>query len=689
MLEDRLIRGDAWTLVHNRVSGQHMRTNALARLVMHRLDGRTSVEEIVKQSAPIVNDEELEALAISLFALSEQSMISLGDANQDQSSEAARSSARLHKNRVCGTTRWLYAFRCTIRIAGWQQSRLSLKPLLCKRALFLCATVILVAIAMAMHQWSELLSQFARVRDTPDSWWHFALMYLLLKCAHECAHAIAIKHWGGDVHEIGITLLVLMPIPYVDATDMWRFAKRSQRILVGSAGMLIEALMAAVGLLIWLNVEPGLLGDFGFAAAITGSVSTVLFNANPLLKFDGYHIVQDALDIPNLASRASAYLRYLARRYLLQILSATGPGVAAGERRWLLIYGISATAYRWVITLGIALYLASRFPLLGGLLAIFALHQLIVRPACHFLRYLQTAQELCGRRTSVGASLLVCTTLVVLTLILVPVPTNTRAQGIVGVPMQAQIFAPESAEINEILVEQGQQVIIGQSILVLDAPLLHTRLATLRAKLSEIGAQYQSVLFSDVVAARALLHDRQQTNTQISQLEQRVAALTVRATVDGTINLDTINGRPGTFVQAGDVLGYVVNPENLLVKAVVSQSDISRVREGVNSVRIRLAERFSEPFDAALLQETPAATRNLPSQILAYDGLSGIAVASNEENQWMSVEPVFHLELSLPTNATAVGIGGRAYITMNHAAESIGQRSWRSMRQLLLDRLAI
>lgn len=687
-LVDRMVRGEAWTFVHNQVTGQHMRVNAVARMVLHALDARSSVEEIVESLSLVVSDAEKEALALSLVSLSEQGMISLADAAHE-----SRLQERISHKASQGKRMWHNPLAIRVPLHDpdrWLASLVAcLNPALNKRSLIIASLIMLIAVYTAFLHRQELLSQLHQVAATPKHWWQFAVLYPLLKCVHELAHAIAIKRWGGEVHEVGITVLVLMPIPYVDATDIWRFERRYQRILVSAAGMLAEGFLAAIGLLTWLLVEPGALYDLGFALALTGSVSTLLFNANPLLKFDGYHILQDALDIPNLASRATRYLQYLTRRYVLAVSTASSPVTADSEKKWLFMYGVCAGFYRWIITLGIALYLASRFPLLGTLLALFALFQLIVHPLVRVVGYLHGASELQGRRGRVVCGVVLCLGVGVVCFVVVPIPTNTRAQGIVGLPTQSEIYAPESGQIKALLITQGQQVMANQLLFKLDAPDLETRLAVMQAGLAELSAQYQAALVSDVVASRLLLLDLEETRSRLAQLSARVASLSVRALVDGTISLDLLNARIGQYVHAGNALGYVVDSRQLLVKAIVPQSEISRVREGVNSVSIRLAERFSEPLIAHLVHETPAANHSLPSQALAYNGHSGIAVASNGENQWKTVEPVFHVEFSLPTTTSSVGIGGRAYVTMNHAAESIGQRSWRSIRQLLLDQLAI
>ena len=137
------------------------------------------------------------------------------------------------------------------------------------------------------------------------------------------------------------------------------------------------------------------------------------------------------------------------------------------------------------------------------------------------------------------------------------------------------------------------------------------------------------------------------------------------------------------------MLAYVVNKREMLVKAVLPQRSIERVQDGVVRARVRLADAFGSELKANLTRQTPAASNNLPSPALAYDGRSGIAVASQHNNELKTLENVFHIELDLPPDIAIAGIGGRAYVTLKHKPESLGKRWWRSTRQLLLKQLTV
>ncbi len=682
------VRGEPWLFAHNNVTGQHARINAIARQVVYELSGKDTVQDIVERLAPTSDSEEKEAIAASLIALSQLGMIGLGDDNVN-----LRIQHRVNELSLRKVSSWHNPLAIRIPLCdpntALEKLHTRIHPVLSHWFFWLTVTFLLFSVGVAVLNGADILNQIAIVASTPQQWWQLLVVYPILKSAHERAHAICIKRFGGSVHEAGITVLVLMPVPYVDATDIWRFERRHRRMLVCASGMIAEGVLASFGFLIWLTVEPGLLADLGFAIALTGSVSTLLLNANPLLKFDGYQILQDALDIPNLAPRASRYLTYLCRRYVLGVNSLRSPVTGKGERRWLVSYGVSAGIYRWVITLTIALYLASRYPVLGGLLAGFALYQLGIKPCFQVAKYLGTSEELQASRPRAMLTTVGLVAAIAGVVFLVPVPTHTRAEGVIDVPHQAQLFAPQTGELAEVFVAQGETVEIGQPILRVDDPVMTTRVAVLQSELDVLNLQYRAALINEPVTAPALRQDMKDTRNALNQLSESLSELIIRASVPGVVSLNTESSRVGEFIQAGSSVGHVVNSQDLHVKAVVKQSDISRVEDGVRSVNIRLAERFGESINGVLSQKTPAANRELPSQALAGGGYGGIPVASSQEQGWETVDPVFHLEIDLPEDTSAVGIGGRAYVTLEHQPESIGKRSWKALRRVLIDQLAL
>jgi putative peptide zinc metalloprotease protein len=249
------------------------------------------------------------------------------------------------------------------------------------------------AVLAALH-WGSLTADVVDQALAPSNIVLMLLIYPVLKGLHELGHGWAAKRWGGEVHEIGVMLLVLFPVPYVDASDAAGPASKWQRAVVGAAGMMVELLIAAVAVAVWVTVEPGLVRAVAFSVMLIAGVSTLLFNGNPLLRYDGYYVLADLLEIPNLGPRSNQYLGYLTKRWLLGVKDAKSPVTARGERFRFVLYGIVSIAYRLAITLVIALYLSTKAFLLGVLLALVAIGTAVVWPLLRGLRYLLTSPDL-------------------------------------------------------------------------------------------------------------------------------------------------------------------------------------------------------------------------------------------------------------------------------------------------------
>jgi len=685
--ESRTERDEHWLILRNSANGDHVRLNASASDFLALIDGTQTLERLfglgVEKGFTV---EQLNALIGPLCA---SGMMIIGTAQEE---DRLLQQHLRHKQQ---DKRGRFSNPLAIKIPlhnpdNWLGLIIEKMPWLFARwLLVLMLSLIAVALAASVANGSVIVEKFISVAASPTHWWLYGLMYPALKAIHELAHALLIKRWGGAVHETGVTFLVLMPIPYVDASDAWMFPSKYQRILVSAAGMLAECTLAALGLFVFLVVQPGYVQEVGFAVFVMGSISTLLFNANPLLKFDGYYILQDALDIPNLSSRAQHYCRYLFKKYFFRIASASSPVRAKGERGWLLAYGVLATIYRCVITIVIALFLASQFLLLGVVLACYALFQLLINPFIKLIHYLRNSAELEGIRSRT-AGVTLAASLVLLSLVgFLPMPSSTRAEGVVWVPNQAQVFAGQEGIIEQLKAVPGAVVKTGQVLIQLQAPELHTAAKVAEAELSAARISYRSMQQQDTAKAKSLAEDMQSLTLQLASLQERMSELQIVAGNNGQFVIDEQLVVPGRRVKQGELLGYVVNKRDLVVKAVLTQQRVGRLQDGVAHAKVRLADRFSENLDASLTRQTPAAVDTLPSPALAYNGRGGIAVASQTDEELKTLERVFHIELTLPDKAEIAGIGGRAYVTLHHHPESLGKRWWRSTRQLLLKQLTV
>ncbi|MGI9329422.1 MAG: PqqD family peptide modification chaperone [Gammaproteobacteria bacterium] len=506
--------------------------------------------------------------------------------------------------------------------------------------------------------------------------------YPFIKLVHELAHALAVKRWGGSVPECGITFLLLMPIPYVDASASTIFERRRHRMLVAAAGIMAEMLLACLALFVWLNVEPGLVRAVAFNVMLIGGVSTVLFNGNPLLKFDGYYVFADAVDIPDLWKRSSQYLKYLFQRFFAGDSAAASPVEFPGERPWLLGYAITSTIYRLVLMATIILFVAGKFFVIGIVLAGWVLSMQFVLPVVKGLRYLLADQKLIGHRfRAIGATGLVLLVLFCV-LFLVPAPLRTQFQGVVLPPLNSEVRAGTDGFIVELVAQPNAPVQVGDILLRIEDPLLATEVAILEAEKMELVASYNATRGLDGIEATNLQEEIRAKEAALALARERQESLTVRSKVDGSFLINRPDDLARRFVRQGELLGYVLDVSRGTVKLAVTQADIGIIRAGVDSVAVRLTANPDQVLPGRISREVPAASTSLPSAVLGPKGGGPFLVDPGDEEGLRSLEPVFHLVVSL--DQPVQRIGERAYVRFKHGAEPLGQQWYRRARQLFL-----
>ena len=426
-----IYRRRPWYVLRDKASAGYYRFDQQVMDFLQQMDGQRSVGSIwqamaANKNGRPINQEEV----IGLIAQLHSADMLQGDVAVDLDQMVARKArARRQKN----FRRLLSPLAIKIPLADPDRLLNRLEPRL--GFIFSQGTLIgwslLVAISglLALSHWDALIDHGVSRGTDNFNLLLMVLIFPLIKGVHEMGHALATKHWGGEVHEMGVMFLVLMPLPYVDASASSAFVSKWQRIAVSASGIMIESFLAAASLLLWLNIEPGTVRDIAFNVMVIGGLSTVLFNGNPLLRFDGYYLLADLLEIPNLATRSNRYLGYLTKRYLLAVEQVSSPVVAAGERGWFLIYGLASFIYRLYISIVIAFFVAGKFFLLGVILAVWALSAQLLYPLLRHTGYLLFDPSVNRRRralSTVGTIFLLSGLFVAF----VPVASWTYAEGL-------------------------------------------------------------------------------------------------------------------------------------------------------------------------------------------------------------------------------------------------------------------
>jgi putative peptide zinc metalloprotease protein len=559
-------------------------------------------------------------------------------------------------------------------------------------------SLMLPAGVAALIHWPELTNNSVDQLLSASSLLTMLLVYPVVKLLHEFAHACAAKAFGAEVHDMGVMFLVFMPVPYVDASGSAAFASKWRRAVVAAAGMMMELLLGALALGLWLLIEPGFARSVLFSVMVIGGVSTLLFNGNPLLRFDGYYVLCDLIEIPNLAQRSNDHWKWLVRHHAFGLKTAAAVNATPGELRWLTAYAPVSFAYRIAISIGIALYLGQEFALIGLAIGLWSLTTLVVWPLIKGVHYLVSSPELVGRRhRPVGIVSLAVMALCVLTL-LIPAPHSTYAEGVVWPDEDAQLRADEAGFVASVHVTTGQALRAGQPVALLVNDGLAVDVETSAAAETRTQRSFLAVLAdrqSDnpisrtrvEAAVQALAH--QQAQDKLAHSEDRLAKLVIVASRDGQAQIPRADDLPGKWLKKGDVIGHLVTHEPPTVRVVVTQDDIDLVRSRLERIEVRLAGDVGPEWQASVIREVPAGQDMVPSEALTLAGGGLIAADVSNPEQVRSLNRVFQFDLRLPVEARGCLIGERAHVRFVHGSEPLASQLARRARQLFLSRLSM
>jgi putative peptide zinc metalloprotease protein len=692
-------RGETWYILQDHTNGRFHRFSPAAYRLIGLMDGRHDMDQIWKHVSRELGDESLtQAQAIQLLAQLYKADALVTNVPPDTRELFERQSTTERRQRL---QRWKSPL--AIRIPLIDPDRFLVATMPVARYVFsvwgMLFWLLFVggsAVTAFMH-WPELTENMVDRVLAANNLLILLLTFPLVKVFHEFGHAYVARRHGGEIHEMGIMFLILMPIPYVDATSSSAFASRWKRALVGSAGMLSELFVAAVALHVWLNIQPGFVSAVMYNIMIIAGVSTLLFNANPLIRFDGYYILSDLIEIPNLGTRSTRYFGYLFQKYLFGISDAKSPANSRGERIWFLFYAIASFIYRMFLVAFIVFLLADKFFVVGVILAIWAVVMMVVMPLYKQVHFVMTNKRLEGRRTrAVAISAALVASLAGVALL--PVPLATMVEGVVWADQDSRVRMNSQGFVEEVLVVSGERVKTGDPLVVCRNYEMESNLARLKAQLAELQAQYDAVSTSEQrrrnrVQADLVREQINATSAQIDRVEEQIGQLVVTSPRSGVFVSNTSGSLKGRFLQRGEVLGFVMKPEHATVRVLVPQQRISLVRRQTESVTVRTSDRVDQELPARISREVPQASQNLPSAALSFEGGGDIATNPNasmdESRQLSAFQSWFQFDIEIDRAEDDLGLGERVHARFFHGTEPLGVQIYRTVRQTFLSQFNV
>lgn len=685
-------RGERWFVLENPFNNQFFRIRPEAYEFVSRLNPRNTVQEVWDQCMVMFPETApgQEAVIQLLSQLYHASLL-----QYQMPSDSAELFRRYKKRRQREVTGKLMNLMF-IRFPLLDPDRFLVKTLpivgklISKFGFILWLVVVGFALKLLLDHAPQLKDESQGILSPGN----LPLLYLglvILKTLHEFGHAYFCRKFGGEVHVMGVMLMIFTPIPYMDATSSWGFRSRWQRALVGLAGMIVEVFVAAVAIFFWVNTSPGLVHNLAYNMMVVASVSTVLFNINPLLRFDGYYILSDLLDYPNLHQQSGAHLLHLFKRYAFGIKKSHSPTDIPKEKAILTTFGILSHIYRIFVFSAILLFVADRFLILGIIMAIICLVSWIFVPLGKFIYFLLESPQLERTRFQAWSVTVAFIMLLVLFLNLIPFPSHFRAEGVVHTRQWSQLVNETGGQLVEILGNPGEEIKKGQVLLKFENESLKLQILEEQARLKEIESKILLARQSATPDIFPLEKLRDSVDQNLRVLNKRLDSLVVKAPHDGYWVNSDIQDFLGRWMVRGSSLGLLVNTEGYQFVSPVMQTEVDRLFSAeIHRAEVRLYGAAEKVVVATDIEKIPAEKNMLPSAALGWFGGGAIAVDSSDAKGLKTLEPFFEVRTQLPNSGDVNMVYGRTgKIRFKLDSEPLWPRLMRRLRQTLQKRYQI
>ncbi|PLY37746.1 HlyD family efflux transporter periplasmic adaptor subunit [Pectobacterium aquaticum] len=561
-------------------------------------------------------------------------------------------------------------------------------PFFSRTFLKLTLLVAVLGLFLAGRQWETFKHTFLHFFTLEGA----ALAGLTLcftKILHEFGHAYTCKRFGARVATMGVAFLVMMPVLYTDTSGSWKLTRRRQRMAIGAAGMMTELVLAAWATLAWSFLPDGMLRSAAFMLATTTWIMTLAINLSPLMRFDGYFLLSDGLQMPNLQNRGFAIGRWQMREWLFGLGDAPPEHFPRWLQRTLVGYAFAVWIYRFFLFTGIAILVYHMtFKLLGMLLFAIEIGYFVVMPVVNEVR--EWSQRRKDYRMNRNMTTTLTVSAVVLLLLMIPWQRGVYAPALLRAEQQSSLYMPVPAMIQRIDVRVGQPVNAGQTLFTLSSDALAHERQQLERQIATLNWQSTFQVFNKEAAGdhQRVKQEHEAALKKLQVLQRQSEQLTVRAPIDGVVADMATPLETGEWLGQGEWLAVVTKPTGGLVEAFVSEKDWQRLRTGAKGTfYLQDVSRSSLPLTIVDIAST--ATRDLnaaPELASIYGG--DIATLSDSQRKLHPEQAVYRVLLSLPDDYRAQPQVLRGTVVMDGEAQSLLIRGWKMVSAVLIRELS-
>jgi putative peptide zinc metalloprotease protein len=710
--------GRTFYVVKDPVSLRYYRFKEQEHFLLQMMDGTHTLDAAQKEFERRFRPDRLTLEDLEHFG---QQLLQAGLV-QNESPQAGKQLFEQRKKRKRQKTLATFTNILYVKLPIFDPDRLLTRMIPYLRWMF-TTTFLLASTAFALAALLLVATQFDTFYNKLPSYQEFfsfkTVVYLwaalgVVKVIHEFGHGLSCKAFGGEVHEMGFLFLVFSPAMYCNVSDAWIMPSKWHRIIIGGAGIYVELMIAALATFVWWYT-PGwpFVNNLALSLMIVCSVSTVVFNGNPLMRFDGYYVLADWLEIPNLRDKANRYLQRLVMEHCLGIEVHPEPYMALWRRILFIIFAVVSWVYRWVITFVILYFMATflrpyKLQVISSLLAMFSIGSMIGWPLFRLIKNLKKRGRLPDMKTPRVVMTSCVLAVVLLAFFFVPVPvTRVRETGLVTFQPHdmAPVYVETAGILKKLHVQEGQYVTKGKTLA--EFTNLELENAQRRAQHRE-QLQKRLVDFYNVALQREVdPRERQQLQeSRATAIGEHMAAARELATLNDQVRRLTIVAK-----RSGHVLGVPLQDEigrmweqdygvpfcsigdrtKLRIIVPVTTSDFELIQTNLKRrgpepllVTIRMQGRGSMTWQGRVNTDLPKSeAKEIPLPLSSKGGGPLAVKPSSDPNQLVPQSQVFLIAIDFEEADTAVCTGTMAQVKIHNDYRSTAWWCWRSVSQAI------
>lgn len=701
ILTPRRSRWKDWYQIEARHSGRFFRIGVTEYSFISLLDGQTSIGEAVSLTARRFGPDaftEDQATSIVTWLL-ENDIAEVTEASADNDPSTWNATPERPQKSLLNRLNpfWLKLplgnpdsfIRRLLPLTSWVHSW---------PAIVVSVTIWIVAAFVLTSNWTRFESSWALVLHR-SNWIWLAASWLFLKVVHELSHAVACRRYGGNLRDSGIILILLAPVAYVDVTSSLGFASRWQRIQTAAAGIYAELTIASLAALAWTISDSPLIQHHLVNLIWSASVTTIVFNANPLMKFDGYYIFSDLLDRPNLYTDSAQHLNRIASRIFFGLRTDE---VRNSTRDEFLTatYGLAAFFWRMLICAGLMISASVMFHGAGIVLAALGVLVWFGRPLLNLVNRLWQLTRLDPRKSMRAVTLGTVSIATLLAVVLfTPWPAGSTAPGILNHQNLVVLRAETGGFVRRIYVSDGELVASGQLLIELENDELANEIADLELAIEQsVIRRDQFIQQHDTAAVQVEVENHAAMKKRLREKQELAEALSVRAPHAGRVMSRTLIRAINTYAQPGTELVAIGHDTRKELRVSISQDDArwlkSIEKESGSQATVDVRIRTAGLTTGTIRRILPGASRKPLHESLTAPAGGPLAVRSASEPDGQSelvlTEPRVTAIIDLPEEIAArtpAGSFGHVWLRTDNAP-SIAEAFTRITSRWIEDRLA-